>query len=225
MGQLVTDPDVRAEIMTATYEALCEHGYTELTAQDIADKTDKSKSLLFYHYDSKEDLVVDFLDYLLEMVDERITEFQSADPVERLALFVDWYLYGADDGDLQSFHTAMLELRTQAPHNDRYREQLRRSDERLRVALERILEDGIATEAFVDHDPERTAALLIAAIDGARIRQLTLEREAYLDEVRAALVARIFDELLAESADFPVETESPSEIDSDSNAEATGDDP
>ncbi|MEY7848760.1 TetR/AcrR family transcriptional regulator [Natrarchaeobius sp. A-rgal3] len=220
----MTDPDVREEIMTATYEALCEHGYTELTAQDIADKTDKSKSLLFYHYDSKEDLVADFLDYLLEVIDERVTEFQSADPVERLALFVDWFLYGSGDGDRQSFHTAMLELRTQAPYNDRYREQLRRSDDRLRVALERILEDGIATGAFVDHDPELTAALLIAAIDGARIRQLTLDRQAYLDDVRAALVARIFDELLTDPADFPVQAAPPPETDSGSDAETAEDD-
>ncbi|RQG94481.1 TetR/AcrR family transcriptional regulator [Natrarchaeobius chitinivorans] len=206
----MTDPDVRNEIMTATYEALCEHGYTDLTAQDIADRTDKSKSLLFYHYDSKEDLVVDFLEYLLEVIDDRVAEIDSLEPAERLSVFVDWFLYGSEGSDQQSFHTAMLELRTQAPYNDRYREQLRRSDDRLRAALEGILEDGIDAGQFVDHDPERTAALLIAAIDGARIRQLTLERDEYLAEVRTALVARIFDELLADDVEFSAERPSTS---------------
>ncbi|MFP8951414.1 TetR/AcrR family transcriptional regulator [Natrialbaceae archaeon A-arb3/5] len=201
----MTDPETREEIMTATYEALCEHGYTDLTAQNIADRTDKSKSLLFYHYDSKEDLVTDFLAYLLEWFDERVRETETLPPIERLAMFVDWYLYGSSESDHQSFHTALLELRTQAPYNDRYREQLRRSDDRFRATLEEILEDGIETGQFVEHDTEQTAALLIAALDGARVRQLTLDRDEYLETVRSATVSRIFDDILAEDVTFPSE--------------------
>lgn len=78
----MTDPDVRNAIMTATYEALCAHGYTDLTAQDIADRTDKSKSLLFYHYDSKDDLVADFLVFLRELFDERFDDTDDQSPVQ-----------------------------------------------------------------------------------------------------------------------------------------------
>ncbi|WP_049921806.1 TetR/AcrR family transcriptional regulator [Halopiger djelfimassiliensis] len=201
----MTDPDVRETIMSATYDALCERGYTELTAQDIADRTDKSKSLLFYHYDSKEDLVADFLEFLLERFDERVAETEELPPTERLAAFIDWFLYGSSDDERQSFHTALLELRTQAPYNERYREQLRENDERLRGLLAEILQEGIETGEFVDHDPERTAALLLAAMDGARIRQLTLDRDVYLEAVRSAIVARIIEDLLAEEGRFPVD--------------------
>ena len=202
----MTDPDVREAIMTATYEALCEHGYTDLTAQDIADRTDKSKSLLFYHYDSKEDLVADFLAYLRERFDDRIERARDRSPAIRLATFVDWYLYGStDDDERRSFHTAMLELRTQAPYNDQYRTELRNVDDHLRETLEGILRDGIEAGEFTDHDPEETAALLIAAIDGARARQLTLDRDEYLGAVRAAIVGRVLDDLLAEDVSFPDE--------------------
>ncbi len=199
----MTEPDVRETIMIGTYEALCEHGYTDLTAQDIADRTDKSKSLLFYHYDSKEELVADFISYLLERFDDRVRATADQPPVERLALFVDWFLYGPGDDDRQSFHTALLELRAQAPYNERYRGQLQRSDERLRGTLESILRAGIDAGEFHDHDTEETAALLIAAFDGARIRQLTLGDDTYLDRVRSGTVRTVFDDILADGTTFP----------------------
>jgi AcrR family transcriptional regulator len=201
----VTDPDVRAPIMRATYEALCEHGYTELTAQDIADRTDKSKSLLFYHYDSKEELLADFLEFLFERFDERVAETRDLPPVERLATFVDWFLYGPEENDRQSFHVAMLELRTQAPYNEQFREKLRKSDDQLRATLEEILREGLEAGEFREHDPEETAAFLIAAFDGARIRQLTIGRDEYLEQVRTATATWVFDDLLAEGASFPVD--------------------
>ena len=201
----MTDENVREEIMSATYEALCEHGYTDLTAQNIADRTDKSKSLLFYHYDSKEDLVADFVDYLLERYDERVENSRDLPPVERLAAFVDWFLYSPDDEERASFHTALLELRTQAPYNERYRDQLRKSDDKLRETLEEILETGMAEGQFEPHDPNETAALLIAALDGARIRQITIGRDAYLEQVRKGITDTFFAELLAEGVELPAE--------------------
>ncbi|WP_255170604.1 TetR/AcrR family transcriptional regulator [Natrononativus amylolyticus] len=201
----MTDTSAREAIMTATYEALCEHGYTDLTAQNIADRTDKSKSLLFYHYDSKEDLVADFIEYLLERFDERVEESRDLPPIERLATFVDWFLYSPDDAERTSFHTALLELRTQAPYNERYREQLRKSDDRLRETLEEILEAGIEAGDFRDHDTTEMAALLIAAFDGARIRQLTIGRDAYLEQVRSAATAEIIDDLLVGETTLPVD--------------------
>jgi AcrR family transcriptional regulator len=191
--------------MRGTYEALCEHGYTELTAQDIADRTDKSKSLLFYHYDSKEDLLADFLEFLFERFDERVAETRDLPPVERLATFVDWFLYGPEENDRQSFHVAMLELRTQAPYNEAFRVKLRKGDDQLREVLEEILREGLEAGEFNAHDPEETAALLIAAFDGARIRQLTIGRDEYLEEVRAATAAWVFEDLLSEGTSFPAD--------------------
>ncbi|WP_323172110.1 TetR/AcrR family transcriptional regulator [Natrialba sp. PRR66] len=234
----MTETDVRDAIMTATYEALCEHGYTDLTAQHIADRTDKSKSLLFYHYDSKEDLIADFIGYLTEWFDERVTQTAGQPPVDRLAMIVDWFLYGSPDVDneRQSFHTAMLELRTQAPHNEQYLEQLRRSDDHLRETIEEILADGIEAGQFVDHDTEEIALLLIATLDGARIRQLTLDRDRYLDQVRASTVTRLFADILAPDIEFPsklsrddispahVSIESASESERESNTDDTSTD-
>ncbi|PSQ42055.1 TetR family transcriptional regulator, partial [Halobacteriales archaeon QS_9_68_42] len=53
--------ETRERITNATYRALCDHGYAALTMQDIADECDCSKSLLHYHFDTKEDLLVELL--------------------------------------------------------------------------------------------------------------------------------------------------------------------
>ncbi|ELY41516.1 TetR family transcriptional regulator [Natronorubrum tibetense GA33] len=190
--------------MLATYEALCEEGYSDLTAQSIADRTDRSKSALFYHYDSREALVADFIEYLIEGFDARVEQTREQPPLERLAAFVDWFLADPDDDDL-AFHTAFLELRAQAPYNDVYREKLRESDDILRTAVEDILRDGIDTGDFRAHDPESVSALLLASFDGARIRQFTLGRDEYLETVRAETVDRVLADVLTADVEFPDE--------------------
>ncbi|AHG00165.1 TetR family transcriptional regulator [Halostagnicola larsenii XH-48] len=219
----MTDPDVRDAIMAATYDALCTHGYTDLTAQDIADRTDKSKSLLFYHYDSKEDLVADFIDYLLERHDERVEATSGNPPVERLATFLEFFLYGPDDDDWTSFHTAMLELRAQAPYNDTYREQFQKSDERLQTTLENILIDGIESGAFVEHDVEAVATLLVTIFNGARIREITLEGDSYLEMVRTAAVEKIIDDVLADGVELPTTVDIDDPLEPDERLETSTD--
>ena len=199
----MTDPAVREEIMAATYEALCEHGYTDLTAQAIADRTAKSKSWLFYHYDSKDDLVADFLGYLLERFEQRLAEVGDRPPAVRLATFVDWYLHEPAD-DREAVHIALLELRAQAPYDDKFREQLCESDDRLRATLESILEDGIAAGQFRDHDTAEVAKLLLTTLDGARVRQLTLGRSTYLTDLKETMIERVIDDILEDDVDFPV---------------------
>ena len=201
----MTDPDVRDAIMTATYEALCEKGYSDLTAQSIADRTDRSKSALFYHYDSREALVAELIEYLIEGFESRVAKTRDQPALERLVAFIDWFLSAPDD-DERAFHTALLELRAQAPYNDVFREKLRESDTHLRSALVEILQDGIEEGVFRDHDPEAIATLLLAAFDGARIRQVTLGRNEYLETINTGVAEHILADVLAPGTELPAET-------------------
>ena len=196
--------DARDEIMRATYRALCSAGYSELTAQSIADRTDRSKASLFYHYDSKEGLLGAFIDYLIEDFDERVERTRSASPEDRLAAFVDWWFVDSPEAEV-GYHTAMLELRAQAPYNETLREKLRESDAALRATLVEILADGIESGAFSEHEPEAVADLLLAAFDGARIRRLTLDRDAYNETVRGAIDDYVFADVLAPGTEYPAE--------------------
>ena len=203
-------PSAAAEIMDGVYSALRAHGYADLTMQDIADECSKSKSLLHYHYDTKEDLLVAFLDHIVSDSEDRIAARADDPPVDRLVQFVGWFVFAPDEADREAFHIALLELRTQGPFNERIREQLARSDRLLRGTVADILTEGIEAGVFRDVDVEETAALLVATLDGARTRQITLagaerggEGEGYTREVAEAALRRIVGPLLTEEAELP----------------------
>lgn len=109
--------DARDTIMRATYEALCAEGYNDLTAQAIADRTEKSKAALFYHYDSLDELLASFIEYLLDGYRRRVEALAGLPPEERLAAYVEWW-FDISPAEETGHHTAMLELRAQAPYNE-----------------------------------------------------------------------------------------------------------
>jgi AcrR family transcriptional regulator len=190
--------ETRQRIMDATYRALCEHGYASLTMQDIADECDCSKSLLHYHFDTKEDLLVALLDHLIERFEERVSA-DADDPRRQLVDLVDRFCYGGDRSreEHRAFHTALLELRAQAPHNEAFRAQLAENDAHVHATVTAVVERGVDAGAFRPVDAERTAAHLLAAVHGGRIRWVTLGHEGALDTVREALVQDVVDGWLA----------------------------
>jgi AcrR family transcriptional regulator len=173
------DDDVSAEIMAATYRALCEHGYADLTMRDIADETGKSKATLHYHYDSKRSLLLAFLDYLYESFAERIADPAGETPSERLASLVDAALAppDADEDARVAFGTAVLELKAQAPYDEAVRDRLRAFDEILFEHVRDIVVAGVESGAFRPVDPDDTARFVVTAIDGARTEQVALGRD------------------------------------------------
>ncbi len=196
--------------MDGVYSALRAHGYADLTMQDIADECSKSKSLLHYHYDTKEDLLVAFLEYIVSDSEKRIAARADDPPVERLVQFIGWFVFAPDETDREAFHIALLELRTQGPFNERIREQLARSDRLLRGTVADILADGIEAGVFREVDVEETAAMIVATLDGARTRQITLadsvrgdEDDGYTRTVAEATLRRIVEPLLVEGAELP----------------------
>lgn len=171
--------DAAAEIMKATYRALCDHGYAELTMQDIADETDKSKAALHYHYDSKHDLLVAFLEYLYEEFTDRVADPAGETASERLEAFIHDVLSPstANADERVAFRTALLELKAQAPYNDDIRERLEAVDQFLFERVRGYVVDGIDTGEFRDVDPDDTARFIVTALDGAQTKQVAVGQD------------------------------------------------
>lgn len=195
------------EIMDGVYRALCANGYAELTMQEIADECGKSTSLLHYHYDTKEDLLVAFLDGILSDYEDRLACRADRAPAERLVEFVARFVFTPGEDDRESFHLALLEMRSQGPFNERIQAQLDRSDELLRDSVADILQAGIDEGAFEPVDVDRTAALLVATLDGARTRHITLgdgqPAASYTRVVAEEALEAVVDPLLADGVDRP----------------------
>jgi AcrR family transcriptional regulator len=191
------------DIVEATYCALCECGYAGLTMQDIADRSATSKSALHYHYDTKHDLLLAFLDHLYDSFEERFATDPDADPLDRLAAVVGEAL-DEDDEERRDLRTAMLEIRAQAPYDDAFREHLGEFDEYLADQLRAIVADGVEAGVFrADADPEAVAEFVVTVFDGAHVRAITAGRP--LSATRERLAEYVEENLLADGEDREVE--------------------
>jgi len=191
----MSDGDAAEEIMCATYRALCSSGYADLTMQDIADESSKSKAALHYHYDSKHDLLCSFLDYLYERFVERTAAVEGEDAHERLLGLVEAVLSGHDDRE--EFETAILEIRAQAPYEGGFRDRLTRFEDHLVTELTAVIETGVEAGTFdEDVDPGDTAEFVVTVLTGASTQRVTVGRSVecsqrmLADYVETNLLAR-----------------------------------
>ena len=172
--------DAREEIMDATYRALCAHGYADLTMQDIADETELSKAALHYHYDSKQELLESFLDFLYDGFTERVTAPDGDPAPERLRALIDAVLSPPVENrdERVAFKTALLELKAQAPYDEGVRERLERFDEYLHGEFRTVLTDGIETGTIrASVDPDDAARFLVTTLDGAGSKQVAVGQD------------------------------------------------
>lgn len=190
-------PETRNDIMKATSKAIRRHGYAELTMDKIAEKYDKCKSNLHYHYGTKENLMVDFIDYLLEGFKEKVVP-DTDDPLEKLNGLIDRMLFGISDGEIpERFHAVLLEIRSQVPYNERYREKITKNDEFIHEKVTEIIEEGIEKSRFKEVDSEKTATIILSTVDGGRARQISTERDV-AEKARDSLEYLIESTLLKE---------------------------
>jgi AcrR family transcriptional regulator len=189
----------KRSIMQATYKALTKHGYDKLTIQDIADEFDRSRTLLYYHYDGRDDLLVDFLAYVLrDFLDQLPDGERSAR--EELEVLVETLLPTTLDEDVYQVQLAMFELRVNGPHNDAAREQYLRVDREIKETLENIFARGVESGEFTDLDPAVEAELFVSILTGTRTRRLTVYHpEESIAELRDAIDTQI-DRITAESS-------------------------
>ncbi|WP_459194617.1 TetR/AcrR family transcriptional regulator [Halosimplex sp. J119] len=188
--------DTPEAIMEATYRALCKHGYADLTMQDIADESDKSKASLHYHFDTKEDLLLAFLDHLYASFTADFATTEGDNAVDRLVSFVDEVLCQSDVEGTEEFQTALLEIKAQGPYVEEYREELERVDSFVRERVREIVADGIEDGVIrEDVDPVDTAEFVVTIVDGVNTRRVAIgetdgsTRNIFVDYVRENLVA------------------------------------
>jgi AcrR family transcriptional regulator len=189
----------REAIMKATYDALCEHGYADLTIQRIGDHFEKSKSLLYHHYDSKDALLVDFMGFMLEQMEADVPIEETGDAHEQLQFAIGFMFLEMIGGHNDGFLQAMIEMRAQASHDDAYRERFTANDDYLIERYVDIIEEGIEAGVFRDVDPEPVAKMIFTTIGGAMTRYITSD-DPDMDTVHEELLQYVRARLLPEDA-------------------------
>lgn len=179
--------DSKQEIMEATNEALRKHSYSELSIQNIADEFEKSKSLLYHHYDGKDEILLEFMDYMLENFREEVLSTREESP--RKELEKDAFMAFDSRHDCGILKT-LTELRTQGLRDERFREKFHGLEKTYRKRLEALISAGKQKEKFRESaDPESSAKFILAVnhealhqkAAGREIEVLEKELEKYLE--------------------------------------------
>jgi AcrR family transcriptional regulator len=199
-----TPADTREEIVRAVMRALAKHGYAALTTRKVAAEASVSEAGLYYHYDSKDDLVVAFLEWAVDRDSKRLSVAADADPVTRLYALCDALLGDPDDEVDRGINVAMMELLAHAPHEERFADPLRSYEWRVLDTVAAVIEDGVEDGAFrADLDAGATAAYLLVTTDGTAGSVMALGMRDVGRQVRERLFDYLSHNVLAEGIDPP----------------------
>jgi AcrR family transcriptional regulator len=194
----------RAEVVRAVERALSKHGYAGLTTKNVAAESDKSEAFFFYHYDTKDDLVVAFLDWAIERNRERLAALDD-DPVVRLYDALDVLVGDPTDDVDRGINVAMMELLSHAPHNDRFRERLTAYEQSVIDLFVEIVREGIEGGVFRDVDPEDVAGYLLVTANGTAGAAMALRMDAVDAAVRRELDRYLRTTVLREGVSPPAD--------------------
>lgn len=169
--------DSKEEIMDATYKALCRHGYADLTIEKIAEESEKGKSNIYYHFDDKKALILDFLDYMKDNLREGFDCLNGGEPEENFDSLLDMML-GVEDQEMWDFHRALMEIQGRAQYDGEFEEKFRELDE---IAVRKFKE--VLMDLGVER-PGDQAELIVSTVQGALSRKLTVESSEDLKKIK-----------------------------------------
>ena len=161
----VKEPEIRrAEIMDAAIILFMEKGYTNTTTQDIVDKVNISRGLLYYHFKNKEDilycLVERYSDRLLKDIYSIVYD-EDKTAIEKIRSFIDITIISSQDITAED---TVLQKTVELKENQYMIDKLsHKLVEKLTLYFEKIINQGIAEKNFSVKYPTETAEFLMTA--------------------------------------------------------------
>ena len=188
----------RSDIIQAAAQIFRRKGFHGTSMQDIADAVELQKSSLYYHVPSKQDILLEILDWALDLlIDDMQTVLNSDLPAkEKLRRAIHVYVARlTEDADLAT--VLLMEHRSLEP--DLQLDHIQRRD-RYEGLWRQLIEDGIREGAFRDLDPRLTGFVLL----GVQNWMLTWYRAD--GSMQAADLADHFSDLFLKGLQSPAET-------------------
>lgn len=161
----VKDPEIRrAEIMDAAMLLFMEKGYANTTTQDIVDKVNISRGLLYYHFKNKEDILYCLVERYSEKLLRDIHVIVNDDDktaIEKIRDFIDATIISTDNVSAEGTELQKtVDLEENRYMLDKLSHKL---IEKLTIYFERIINQGISEKVFSVKYPSETAEFLMTA--------------------------------------------------------------
>lgn len=161
----VKDPEIRrAEIMDAAMLLFMEKGYANTTTQDIVDKVNISRGLLYYHFKNKEDILYCLVERYSEKLLRDIHVIVNDDDktaIEKIRAFIDVTIISTDNVSAEGTELQKtVDLEENRYMLDKLSHKL---IEKLTIYFEKIINQGISEKVFSVKYPSETAEFLMTA--------------------------------------------------------------
>jgi AcrR family transcriptional regulator len=184
----------RDRILAAAVERIASDGIDDVRIARIAMDAGVSTSLVHYHFETREALLAEALDYSFELAgDVRIGEGEGEAPdhTHRVAAMVDQCL--PYPGMLERDFILWVELWLRASRHPELRPTASKLYARMHEWFREAIAEGVESGEFRSTDPDRLADRSLALLDGFGIRALVgdLPIERARAEVWAVLAAEL----------------------------------
>ena len=196
MNAAATDRGARERILAAAVERIARDGIDGVRIARIAMDAGVSTSLVHYHFETRDALLEQALEYSYELAgDVRLGpegDAHNLDSVGRLAAMIDQFL--PYPGILERDWILWVELWLRAVRHPDMRPTAARLYARMREWFAEAIADGIERgELRADLDPARVADRIIALSDGYGVRVLFGDMD--IEHARSEMWAALRDEL------------------------------
>ena len=195
MTETAVAEGARERILAAAVERIASDGIDDVRIARIAMDAGVSTSLVHYHFETREALLEQALEYSYALAaDVRLGEGEgdSIESVQRLGAMIDQFL--PYPGILERDWILWVELWLRAVRHPEMRPTAARLYERMRDWFAEAIENGIRRgELAADADPARIADRIIALADGYGVRVLFGDMD--VEHARREIWAAIREEL------------------------------
>jgi AcrR family transcriptional regulator len=192
---VATEQGARERILAAAVERIARHGIDEVRIARIAMDAGVSTSLVHYHFETREALLEQALEYSYELAgDVRLAdaEGRQLETTERLAAMIDQCL--PYPGMLERDWILWVELWLRAVRHPEMRPTAARLYERMRDWFVDAIETGIERgDLSAELEPARVADRILAMADGYGVRVLfhDLDVDRAREEIWSALAPEL----------------------------------
>jgi AcrR family transcriptional regulator len=200
------DRSARERILQAAVELIAERGIGGARIAQIARAAGVSTALVHYHFNTRETLLTETLDYAFDVasaVHLRPPDETGGDGsgAKRLAEVVEQSLPGTDPARRE--WQLWAELWLGAARDPSLRPIAAQMYARYRTWIAAAIAEGIAAGEFADVDPVKTADLAMAVIDGLGLRVLLGDPAMPLDRARERIGEILARELRVPAGQLP----------------------
>ncbi len=178
--------EVRDRIVASALKYFAEKGYAGTSLREIAEAARTTKPMIYYYFKSKEGLYVSTLGDLLQAFADAIDRATHIgdDPCDKLRSFADAYLRYFQS---QEAHIAFVLREVFGLGADIMDEFGRNLEQRIRMRLERIIQEGIQRGVFRECDLETSTVAIMGILNMFILRrvfgEVPLDREAAVAQV------------------------------------------